>query len=434
MTAQNFKAFLLRHYPLIGVLIGALLLLLSIGEYHNWDSDLEFEAAGNVLSNGFPLVNHNIINQPPLGFYINAPIFAISGLNYHNAISIQIAFALGCITLLYAAGTLLYGRRTGLAAAALFAVVPWQVYISKIFLIDVKALFFSLLFLIVAVYAVRRNSERLVLAAGAVFGIALLTKLYAVFMLVPIALLLFLNRQETDFRLSTRKLWIFLAPIALLQFVWYGIFFNSNFLNVYFSTDFGGHLTNSSPTYLLNLLVQSGGWFLWAATIFSLVLTACFWRFFAGLRRMDLVCFGTVAVICSIDLLFAMVFGWPVPYISSFKYLYFAVPFFCLLAASLAAKSSKLIALGSKGSGRKTKIALAGFGAVLLVVSLFENALFIIEHPSEIFIRLDSFNYFPLYQFSPAIADHQNFAYLGTATIILSLLLPLIMQILKREG
>ena len=156
VTDKSVRAFLGAHYPLIGVLLGSFLITASMGTYTNWDAQLEFEAASNVLTRGFPYLSTGLmINQPPLGFYTSAPVFGTLGLSYLNGVGLAAAFGLGCTALVYALGAVLYGKRTGLAAAALFGFVPWHVYMSRIFLIDNQCLFFSLLFLTVGVMAVR---------------------------------------------------------------------------------------------------------------------------------------------------------------------------------------------------------------------------------------------------------------------------------------
>ena len=157
------------------------------------------------------------------------------------------AFGLGCVALVYALGCVLYGKRTGLVAAALFGIVPWHVYMSRIFLIDTQSLFFGLLFLVFGVLAVRKNSQKLLAAAGVFFAVALMTKLFAVFMLVPLLLLIFLEKREALLKPKLRDLLIFLAPSLVLQAVWFGGFANQNFFGVYFSTDFTHPVLVANP-------------------------------------------------------------------------------------------------------------------------------------------------------------------------------------------
>ena len=200
METKNFRSLLGVHYPIIGVLLGAFLVAVSTGTYTNWDAQLEYQAASSVVTHGFPYVTNGLmINQPPLGFYMDAPVFHAFGLSYLNGVGIATAFGLGCVVLIYALGTLLYGKQTGLVAAALFGIVPWHVYMSRIFLIDNQSLFFSLLFLIVGVLAIRKNSQKATADCRRSFlPLALMTKLFAVFMLVPLLLMIFLQRKEAQ--------------------------------------------------------------------------------------------------------------------------------------------------------------------------------------------------------------------------------------------
>ena len=197
------------HYPIIGVLLGAFLVAASTGTYTNWDAQLEYQAASSVVTRGFPYVaNGLMINQPPLGFYMDAPIFHAFGLSYLNGVGVATAFGLGCVLLVYALGVLLYGKQTGLVAAALFGIVPWHVYITRIFLIDNLSLFFGLLFLIAGILAVRKNSQKLLLVSGVFFALALLTKLFAVFILVPMLLIILLQRKKTGFKRTCMRNWL----------------------------------------------------------------------------------------------------------------------------------------------------------------------------------------------------------------------------------
>ena len=177
VDTKSLKQFLIAHYPLIGVLLGSFLIAASMGTYTNWDSQLEYEAASNVLTSGFPMLSTGfMINQPPLGFYTAAPVFQLFGLSYLNGVALATAFGLGSVALVYALGTLLYGRKTGLVASALFGLIPWHVYMSRIFLIDNQCLFWSLLFLVFGVLAVKRNSDKLMLGGRGVFCFSVFDK------------------------------------------------------------------------------------------------------------------------------------------------------------------------------------------------------------------------------------------------------------------
>ncbi len=434
---KSLKSLLGEHYQLIGVLVVAFLVMASRGTYVNWDAELEFEAASSVVTRGFPFVTAGLmINQPPLGFYLDAPVFQTFGLSYVNGVNGITAFAFACIILVYALGTLLYGKRTGLVAAALFGVVPWHVFMSRIFLIDIQALFFSLLFLILGVLAVRRNSEKLVLVSGIVFALAFMTKLFAVFMLVPLLLIIFFQRKEVGFKLTHRKALVFLVPSFVLQAVWFGGLANQHFFGVYFSSDFTHPELIADPSVLFwpATLVASAGWFLLIAGVFSLALSVCFRKFFAKRLWLDVVCVGTIAAVAASDLLLVFGFHLIVPYISVVKYNYMALPFFCLLAASLADKSRLLIgSMGRKGGIQAIKPFFVGVGLVLLFASLVESMVFLAEWDGFVSFGPDSVNYFPFFVHSGPSAYFLEFHYIAIVSMILSITFPFMAKWFKRR-
>ncbi len=341
VNKENFTTALRAHYPIIAILAGAFLIVASMGTYTNWDAQLEFDAASNILTRGFPYVTTGLmINQPPLGFYTAASVFGTLGSSYLNGVGLATAFGLGCVALVYALGTFLYGKKTGLLAAALFGFLPWHVYISRIFLIDNQYLFLSLLFLVVGVLAIKRNSKRLMLAAGTLFALALLTKLFAVFALIPLAILIFLNRKEGTFKLNLHKVLLFVLPSLILQTLWFGGLANQNFFGVYLSSDFTHPVLIADPVllFLPIIFLKSAGLFLFLAAFFSVGLTFAYRSKLAKHLRLDLICLGTIAAIMALDMLFVFGFHLTVPYVSAVKYSYLALPFFCLLAASVADK------------------------------------------------------------------------------------------------
>ncbi len=437
MKTNNFRSLLSAHYPIIGVLLGALLVAASTGTYTNWDAQLEFQAAQSVVTRGFPYVTTGLmINQPPLGFYMDAPVFHAFGLSYLNGVGIATAFGLGSVALIYALGTLLYGKRTGLVAAALFGIVPWHVYISRIFLIDNQSLFFSLIFLVIGVLAVRKNSQKLLAAAGVFFAIALMTKLFAVFMLIPILLIILLQKKDHNFRLSKRNLLIFFAPTLVLQAIWFGGFANQNFFGVYFSSDITHPVLVADPSalFLPIVLVKSAGWFLFAAGLFSLALTIAYRKVLAKTIWLDVVCVGMVAAVAGLDLFLVFGLHLTVPYVSVIKYNYFALPFYCLLAASLATKGSTLISSTDwKKKASFVKPALVGVGVALLFASLLESTMFLLKWIGFASFGVDTITYYPFDVFSAPLGSYfVPFHYAGTILIAASIVLPYAIMGIKR--
>jgi 4-amino-4-deoxy-L-arabinose transferase-like glycosyltransferase len=436
LELKSFRVILSTHYQLIGVLIATLIVLASMGTYTNWDAQTEFEAASNVVTKGYPYVTTGlIIDQAPLAFYMTAPVLLLFGLSYVNSVSFVTALGLGSVALVYILGTLLYGKRTGLVAAALFGMVPWQVFMARIYLIDAQYLFLGLVFLIFGVFAVKRNSDKLLSLSGLLFALAFLTKLFAIFLIVPFLLVVLFKRKESGFKITLKKVLIFLIPSIILQVVWFGAFANQHFFGVYVPSDFThpDMITNPSLAFLPRILVESAGWFLLAAVVFSLVLAVSFRRLFARTFWVDAVFFVTILAVAGVDL--TLVFGRNllVPYVSAFKYNYAALPFLCLLAASLVHKGG--ILLGSTGK-RKIKLFLAGFGLVLLFASLLESLLFL-NHTQPyplIDFKVDYVgHYFPFYVFTSVGSYFQEWHYSAVAIIVLSFAAPFLVNALKRH-
>ena len=171
---DDAKKLLSENYPLLSILIGITFISLSIGPFINGDTDWEFAAAKGVLKWGMPYVNSigNIINQPPLGFYIEGLFFKGVGASVYNGTILVTLLGLGSTIIIYKIGKELYGKPTGLFAAALFALSPWELVLSRSFLIDVQCLFFSLLCLYVGILAIRRGSVKLSMVSGIFFAAA----------------------------------------------------------------------------------------------------------------------------------------------------------------------------------------------------------------------------------------------------------------------
>ena len=97
---------------------------------------------------------------------------------------VAVAFGLAAIPLVYATGALLYGRRVGLIAAAIVALMPYHVFVSRQILLDAPM---TTLFML-GVYSVARftagGGSRWLYAAAIAGGLAFLAKETAVLLVV----------------------------------------------------------------------------------------------------------------------------------------------------------------------------------------------------------------------------------------------------------
>jgi 4-amino-4-deoxy-L-arabinose transferase-like glycosyltransferase len=324
----------------------------------------------------------DMINQPPLGFYIEALFFKVFGLSFGNGVALIMLFGLGCTVLVYKIGEVLYGKTTGLLAAVLFASTPWELVLSRSFLIDVQCLFFSLFCLLVGIYAIRKDSEGLFMVSGTLFALALLTKFFAIFTLIPLALFYFRYRQKNLRRIFAVA--AYFLPVLLLSFLWYDAIWGRGLLyldsHAAFSHDDFVSVNASGvvPSYFFVgtfLLYYGLGWFFVGAVVLSLLVCLLFRKVFSRFLVFDLICLATIVCVVGVNIFLGAGLNLSFPYNNAIKYDYQSLPFFSLLAASLASKCFSLFR--SAGSKRKLSkllfFSVALVGLFLLVASIFAN-------------------------------------------------------------
>jgi 4-amino-4-deoxy-L-arabinose transferase-like glycosyltransferase len=378
---HNLRRLFSENYALLAILIGVLLISLPMGPYRTLDTQIEFTTAQGVFNWGYPYVNMygTILNEPPLGFYTEALYFKIVGLTMDNGVFLITLFGLACTVVVYKIGKEMYGKSTGLFAAAFFALAPWELILTRSFLIDTQCLFLSLVYLYFGILAIRKDSVKLAAVSGIFFAAALLTKLYAVFMLVPLLLLYVYHRPKNP-KQVLGQLGAFSLPAVYSTLLWYQIILKLDLFYLIDHNDFKDiNFPNTvvSYSFIPNFLVNYGlGLLFVAAAIFSLMVGLLFWKRF--LKRsvvFDLVCLVSILVILGVNMYLGVTLNLKAPYTSVIKYSYQSLPFFSLVAASLANKSVLLLKSAGK-SGQLKKIFVSGFGAIglfLLVTPIIAN-------------------------------------------------------------
>lgn len=406
--------------------------------YTNWDASLEYEAATNITGSGFPTIwTGHLINQPPLGFYTSAAVFTVFGADYSNGVVMTTLFGVAAVALVYTLGVVLYGRKTGLIASALFGLIPWHIYMSRIFLIDNQSICWSLLFLIVGVLAVRRNSDKLLVVSGVLFAVAIMTKLYAIFAIPPLLLILWQEKHKNNYTTTKRKFLLFAPPLILSQILWYpwNALTRQNFLGVYFSTDFvSAPISNPDPLFLPIIWAKVAGYCLFGAVTVSVLFAYIYRKKLARFWRTDLICLASIAFVAALSMVLVLGVHLTVPYVSVFKYTYMALPFFCLLAASIADKVFAV--LDGASWGQKThlkKIIPFAVGLLLIVCSLIESILFLNIWVIYASFGVDSVTYYPLNLYADTTYPElvSTIHYIALALVVATIVLAVLLEIRK---
>lgn len=153
------------------------------------------------------------LEKPPLAFWMMSASAAVLGL---GELALRLPAALlgiGSVVLVFLAGRRLGGRWAGLLAAALLLGVPQFVAWARLAMTDVPLTFFSLLSTVLVLYS--DGKPRLLVAAGAAFGLAILVKQVAAFLFVPGILLLLVARRGVRSLVSREALLGVLAALAV---------------------------------------------------------------------------------------------------------------------------------------------------------------------------------------------------------------------------
>jgi 4-amino-4-deoxy-L-arabinose transferase-like glycosyltransferase len=403
----SLKKFFSENYPLLSILVGFMLVSLSIGPFQNGDTAWEYEAVLGVTKSGLPYAYGQLMNQPPLGFYIQAVFSKFFGLSINNGTFVVTLFGLGCVVLLYGIGRVTYNKTTGFFAALLFAFSPWHLIMSRAFLIDAQCLFFSLLSLFVGILAVRRGSFKLFFVSGIIFAAAFNTKLYAVFAFIPLLAFMLIYLKPKNVKRVFGWLAGFSVPVLLGSFLWYQVITGLGMAAIFGHVDFAVHSVSTVvPSYFFvsNFLINYGlGWFFLDAAFLSLLFCLVQRRLFGKFLVLDLTCLAAILCAISVNLYLGVPLDLKSPYLNVVKYCYQALPFFSLLAGSLVTKSVSLF------STSKIKIflrvaALVGFALVTAALlynmqygHIFSTAEFIIfrVEPS-VNVGYSLFNYAPV--------------------------------------
>jgi len=187
--------------------------------------DLSSIPSGKDNPQGWRMVEFPVVNGLAAGI-----IREIGGIREIEGIGelvvwerlVSIVFSLGSIVFLFLIAGRLSGERVGLIAAAVMAVLPYNIYYSRVILPEVPLVFFSLAALYFSVRYFLSDKHSVIsvsfwLSAGCA-AIALLLKPYAIFLAFPI-LYLGWKQCRTDL-LKSIKSYVWLALVILPFLLW----------------------------------------------------------------------------------------------------------------------------------------------------------------------------------------------------------------------
>ena len=250
--------------------IAAIVILPELGvqSLANWDEAIYGVLTRELLADpGLTLRYGDRLwfEKPPFAFWLMAASSSLFGLT-EFALRLPSAFCgIAAVVLQYLAGRRLGSRTAGVLAAVLLLGVPQFVAYSRMAMTDVPLATLGMLSVVLLLYANGRSS--LMMAAGAAFGIAILTKSVAAFLFLPGLLAIAIAQHGLGF-LRSREIWlaaIVAIAIALPWHAWLALTYGDSFVDQYlgfhilarFVSPLEGH--EGSSFYYLDTYFQKAG-------------------------------------------------------------------------------------------------------------------------------------------------------------------------------
>lgn len=209
---------------------------LGVQSLANWDEAIYGVVTRELLSDPGLSLRYGDrfwFEKPPFAFWLMAGSSSLFGLTEFALRLPSALFGIAAIALQYLAARRLGGRSAGLLAAVLLLGVPQFVAYSRLAMTDVPLTTLGMLSLVFLLCGERRPS--LMISAGAIFGLAILTKSVAAFLFIPGLLSIGVAKHGVRF-LHSKEIAVatFVAlAVALPWHVWSIITHGRSFLDQY---------------------------------------------------------------------------------------------------------------------------------------------------------------------------------------------------------
>lgn len=203
---------------------------IPLADHHSWRQADTAAVARNFIKEGFDFLRPRIDNmaplhqnaipnserlfltEPPIYNSLVALVYRFFGLREAYARTLSILFSLGSTVFLFLLTSSSFGSSVGLFTAFFFAVLPFNIYFSRVILPEPMIIFLNLGMLFFFQAWLQKKSRRHFLLALFFTALSLTQKAFPFFLALPLAYLVF---KTYGVRLLTRKK----EALALLVFV-----------------------------------------------------------------------------------------------------------------------------------------------------------------------------------------------------------------------
>lgn len=221
-------AFILRIYKVN----------IPLADHHSWRQADTAAVARNFVKEGWSFLLPKIDNMTPLHpdlpndqrlFLVEPPIYnslvagvySIFGVNIKWARVVSIIFSLGSIIFLFLIASHFFGEKVGLLSAFFFAVLPYNIYYSRVVLPEPMIIFLTLGMFWLCIKWLENNSSVYYLLFTLFSALSLSQKTFPLFLLLPITYLIFKKFGVKAFMQRKLYLLVIIAFVPLLLWRWW---------------------------------------------------------------------------------------------------------------------------------------------------------------------------------------------------------------------
>ncbi len=219
--------------------VAAIILIPGLGvqSLANWDEAIYGVVTRELLKHPGLTLRYGgrlWFEKPPFAFWLMSASSFVFGLTEFALRLPSALFGIAAIALQYLAGRRVGDRTAGLLAALLLLGVPQFVAYSRLAMMDVPVTTLGMLSVVLLLYGETRPA--FMISAGAIFGLAILTKSVAAFLFLPGLLSIAIAKHGVRFLHSKEiGLAIFAAlAVALPWHVWSTLTYGRLYLDQYF--------------------------------------------------------------------------------------------------------------------------------------------------------------------------------------------------------
>jgi len=165
--------------------------------------------------------NRYFLAEFPLYNILTYPFYKLFGVNEMYARLVSVFFSSLTSVLLYLLVKQFSSKRSALLAGLFFGILPFSIYYGRVIMPDPLHIFFSVLTMLLVTYWINTSSRIWSVLAGLSYGATLLTKPYALVLILPIAYLVFRKWGLKVFINKASYLFFFLAFVPFLWWRWH---------------------------------------------------------------------------------------------------------------------------------------------------------------------------------------------------------------------